>query len=95
MAGWTWATAGKEIKLTVMATGLLDTPFTVTITFPVVAPSGTGTRMLVVLQLTGVPPAPLKVTVLAPCVAPKFVPVIVTEAPMVVEVVDKLVMLGT
>jgi hypothetical protein len=50
--------------------------------------------MPVGLQLAGVPPVPLNVTVLAPCVTPKFAPVIVTEAPMVADVVDKLVMLG-
>src|SRR5258708_32000149 len=83
LAGWTCTTAGKEIKLTFSATGLLDTPFTVTSTFPVVAASGTGTTMLLVLQVAGVPPVPLKVTVLAACVGPKFVPVIVTEAPTV------------
>jgi hypothetical protein len=38
--------------------------------------------MLVVLQVVGVPGVPLNVTVLVPCVAPKFVPVMVTPAPM-------------
>lgn len=52
-----------------------------TTTFPFVAPVGTGTRMLVALQLVGVAATPLKVTVLVPCDAPKLAPVIVTEVP--------------
>jgi len=48
----------------------------------------------VALQFVGVAPTPLNVTVLATCVEPKFVPVIVTDEPMVAEVVDKLVMVG-
>lgn len=79
---------------TVKGTLLLASPPTVTVTFPNVAPLGTGTTMLVALQLVGVAAVPLKVTVLVPCVEPKFVPVIVTEVPMGPEVGDKLVMLG-
>ena len=60
---------------------LLKTPATVTITAPVAATAGTGTTMVVSLQLVGVATAPPKVTVLLPCVAPKFVPVIVTGVP--------------
>lgn len=60
---------------------LLDWPPTVTTTLPVVAPVGTGTPMLVALQLVGVAVVPLKVTVLAPWVAPKFTPAIVTGVP--------------
>jgi hypothetical protein len=71
---------------------LLDTPLAFTITFPVVAPLGTVTPMLVALQLVGVAPVPLKLTV--PCVAPKFVPVIVSGVPVGPEVTDKLVILG-
>jgi len=37
---------------------------------PLVAPVGTGTVMLVALQLVGVPATPLNVTVLVPCEAP-------------------------
>jgi hypothetical protein len=66
--------------VTVKPTPLLATPPTVTTTFPVVAPLGTGTVILVSLQLVGVPTVPLNVTVLVPC-APKFVPVIVTAVP--------------
>jgi hypothetical protein len=42
---------------------------------------GTGTSMLVAVQLVGVPSVELKVTVLVPWVAPKFTPVIVRIAP--------------
>jgi hypothetical protein len=79
---------------TVKADPLLATPPTITTTLPVAAPAGTGTAMLVALQLVGVAAVPLNVTVFVPCVAPKFVPVIVTEAPTGAEVGFKLVMLG-
>ena len=65
--------------VTVKLTPLLATPPTVTTTFPVVAPVGTGTTMLVGPHLVGVAAVPLNVTVLVPCVAPNFVPVIVTD----------------
>src|SRR5712692_6336679 len=80
--------------VTVKLTPLLATPPTVTTTFPVVAPLGTGATMLVPLQLDGVAAVPLNVTVLVPCVAPKFVPVIVTDVPTTPEIGFKLVMLG-
>ena len=51
---------------TVKFTPLLVPPNTVTVTFPVVAPLGTGTTMLVALQLVGVAAVPLKLTVLFP-----------------------------
>src|SRR6266513_452814 len=79
---------------TVKATPLLATPFAFTKTFPVVAPEGTGTVMLVALQLVGVVAVPLNVTVLEPCVDPKFVPVIVTGVPTAPDVTDKFVILG-
>jgi hypothetical protein len=60
---------------------LLAAPLTVTTMFPVVAPVGTGTAMLVSLQLVGVATTPLKVTVLLPCVAPNIEPSIVTVVP--------------
>src|SRR5439155_8682673 len=60
--------------LTVNATPLLASPPTVTTTFPVVAPAGTGTTMLVADQVVGVAAMPLNVTVLVPLVAPKAVP---------------------
>ena len=76
----------REIAVTVKLAPLLACPPTVTTTLPVVAPAGTGTTMLVALQLVGVATVPLNVTVLVPCVAPKFVPVIVTEVPTSPEV---------
>lgn len=81
---------GSTVKLTPE----LAVPATVTTTLPVLAPDGTGALIDVVLQLVGVALVPLKVTVLLPWVAPKFVPVIVTTAPMPPEVGDRLVMLG-
>jgi hypothetical protein len=81
-------------EVTVKLTPLLATPPTVTMTFPVVAPAGTGVTMLVALQLVGVAVIPLNLTVLAPCVAPKFVPVIVTEAPNAPVVGFRLVIVG-
>jgi len=47
-------------------TALLVMPVTVTLTAPVVAPVGTGTTMLVGLQLVAEAAVPLKVTVLEP-----------------------------
>ena len=82
--------AGTTVKLA----PLLATPLTVTITLPVTAPAGTGTTMLVALQLVGVAVVPLNVTVLVPWVAPKFVPVIVTDVPTPPDVGERDVMLG-
>lgn len=65
-----------------------------TITLPVAAPAGTGTTMLVALQLVGVAAIPLKVTVLLPCVGPKFAPVIVTGDPTIPDAGERLMMLG-
>ena len=73
---------------------LLATPPTVTTTFPVVAPLGTGAMMLVALQLVGVAAVPLNFTVLVPCVAPKLTPLIVTDVPRTPDVGLRLVMLG-
>jgi hypothetical protein len=72
---------GEEVEFTVKAMPLLDLPPTVTMMLPVVAPVGTGTTMVVALQLVGVAATPLNVTVLDPCVAPKFVPLMVTGVP--------------
>jgi hypothetical protein len=86
---------GPELAaVTVKLTPSLATPPTVTTTFPVVAPAGTGTTMLVALQLVGVAAAPLNFTVLVPCVAPKFAPAIVTDAPTNPDVGFRLVMLA-
>src|SRR5207344_1493678 len=67
--------------VTVYVNALLARPLTVTTTFPVVAPAGTGTTMLEADQLVGVAVVPLNFTVLLPCDAPKFVPAIVTDVP--------------
>ena len=50
---------------------------------PLVAPTGMGTVMLVLLHDVGVAAMPLKTTVLGPCASPKLVPVRVTAVPMV------------
>jgi hypothetical protein len=80
--------------VTVKLTPLLATPPTVTTTFPVVAPAGTGATMLVALQLVGVAATPLNFTVLVPCVAPKFAPLIVIDAPTNPDVGLRLAMLA-
>jgi hypothetical protein len=80
--------------VTVKLTPLLATPPTVTTTFPVVVPAGTGATMLVALQLVGVAVVPLNFTVLVPWVAPKFAPAIVTGVPTTPDVGFKLVMFG-
>jgi len=79
---------------TVKFTALLARPPTVTTTLPVVAPVGTGTAMLVAVQLVGVAVVPLNVTVLVPCEVPKFAPAMVIDVPTVPELGVKLVMLG-
>jgi hypothetical protein len=80
--------------VTVKSTPLLEAPATVTTIFPDVAPLGTGTTMLVEVQVVGVPVIALNVTVLDPWLAPKFAPVIVTEVPRGPDVGLMLVMLG-
>jgi hypothetical protein len=80
--------------VTVKLMPLLGRPPTVTTTFPVVAPAGTGTTMLVADQFVGVAVVPLNLTVLVPCAAPKFAPVIVTEVATGPLVGERLVMLG-
>jgi hypothetical protein len=80
---------------TVKGAPLLAKPLTVTITFPVVAPLGTATVMLVAFQFETLPAlAPLKATVLAPWLAPKLLPVMVTAAPTAPEAGDRPEMLG-
>jgi hypothetical protein len=71
--------------ITVNNEPLLLLPPTVTTTFPVVAPLGTGTTIEVALQLVGVAVVPLKLTVLVPWLAPKFEPLIVTDVPIAPE----------
>jgi hypothetical protein len=67
---------------TVKVTALLATPNTVTTTLPVVAAMGTGTAIVVAVQLVGVAAVPLNVTVLSSWLDPKLFPVIVTDAPV-------------
>lgn len=63
--GLTLVIAGGGVTL--KETPLLATPPTVTMTFPVVAPVGTKTSILVALQLLAVPAGvPLNVTALLP-----------------------------
>jgi hypothetical protein len=68
--------------VTANVTPLLAWPFTVTTAFPVVAPVGTMTVMLVAdhagYEVASVPP---NLTILVPLLAPKFAPVIVTVPP--------------
>lgn len=73
---------------------LLARPPTVIAIEPAVAPAGTGTTMLVLLQLLGEATTPLKLTILLPCVVPKFVPVIVTDVPTGPCAGVRVVMLG-
>jgi hypothetical protein len=80
--------------ITVKLAPLLTCPATVTTILPVVAPLGTGTTMLVALQLVGVALVPLKLTVLVPCVVPKVVPVTATVVPTPPDDGERLVMLG-
>jgi len=57
--GFRFVMLGTEAPPTMKFTLLLARPPTVTTTFPVVAPVGTGTTMLVALQLVGVATVPL------------------------------------
>jgi hypothetical protein len=77
------------IMTTVKFIPLLALPPTVTITGPVVADTGTGVTMFVVLQLVGAAAPPLNVTILVPCVDPKPVPLMVTEFPTEPELGDR------
>ena len=61
---------------------------------PRATPLGTGTTMLVLLQLVGVAEIPPKVTVLVPCVVPNPVPAIVTDVPIGPDAGVKLVIVG-
>jgi hypothetical protein len=83
------------VGITVNGTPLLGCPPVTTVTLPVVVPLGTGTTMLVALQLVGVAVVPLKNTLLVPCVAPKFIPVIVTDVPTEPEVGERPVIVAS
>jgi len=80
----------------VNTTPLLETPPTFTMTFPVVAPAGTGAVMLVSVQFEALVWMPLNVTKLwiVPTVGPKFVPVMVTFVPIGPELGLMLVIAG-
>ena len=80
--------------ITAKTAPLLAMPPTVTTTFPVAAPMGTGATMFVALQLVGVTTVPLNATVLVPCTGPKFAPLIATGAPIIPDVGFRLVMVG-
>ena len=82
--------------LTVNVELLLATLLTVTTTLvlPAESPLGTAAVMLVALHALTAAAAPPKVTVLDPCVEPKFVPVMVTDAPIGPDVGDKLLIVG-
>jgi hypothetical protein len=88
-------------RLVIVGTGntVKRTPFevpfdVVTTTFPVVAAFGTGTTMLVPLQLVGMAAVPLNVTVLVPCVLPKLTPEIVTDVPAGPDAGERLFTVG-
>jgi hypothetical protein len=76
---------GVTVKTTAGITNMvprLGMPFTVTTTFPLVAPVGTVAVIVVAFQRETDPAAvPLKVTVLVPWLGPKPVPVMVTAVP--------------
>ena len=86
-------TLPPPVDVTVKGIPLLAILFTVTTTFPVIAPPGTGTTMLVALQLVGGATVPLNVTEL-PVWVPKLVPVIVTKVPTGPDVGLRLLIVG-
>jgi hypothetical protein len=79
---------------TVKLMPLLVAPPATTTTLPVVAPVGTGTTMLVSLQLEGVAAVLLNLTLLVPGVWPKAAPVMVIVAPIPPFTGEMLVMPG-
>jgi hypothetical protein len=93
----TWLDVGEILVIvgagiTVKLMPLLFTPLAFTTTFPVVAPDGTVTTMLVALHPETVADVPLNVT--EPVVLPKLVPVIVTDAPGAPVVGERLEITG-
>jgi hypothetical protein len=82
--------------VTVNVTPLLGTPPTATITFPVVAPTGTGATICASFQLVVLATTPLNESELAlvPTVGPKFDPFTATTVPMGPDVGLILMMLG-
>jgi len=82
------------IAPTLKVLALLAAPLTVTTTGPVVAPDGTGTTIVLALQLLGAALTPLKVMVLVPCVLPKLEPLTVTLVPVVPADGEMLLIVG-
>jgi hypothetical protein len=84
------------INVTVKFTPLLAWLDTVTTTFPVAAPVGTTTVIVVEFQQVphGVAVVRLNLTVLLPCDDPKLLPVIVMEVPIIPEVGERLAIAG-
>src|SRR5438034_7203832 len=76
--------------ITVNEVGLLSVPPTLTTTFPVVAPVGTGTMIDLSVQLVADATVPLNATVLLPRLGPKLLPVMVTEVPTAPEFGERL-----
>ena len=67
---------------------LLDSPLTTTVTMAFTVPGaklGAVTTMLVLPQLVTAAAVPPNHTMFDPCVAPKFVPVMVTDVPLIPE----------
>ena len=84
---------GSSVKVALLvAIGEFNTAMVI---FPVLAPGGTVAISCVAVADVTVACIPLNLTVLLTAVVPKFVPVIVTEAPMPVEEGVKLVIVGT
>jgi len=91
--GVTLLIVGTEVDVTtVKPTRLLATPFTVTTTFPDVAPDGTLVAICESDHVLTEAVLPLKVT--AAAVEPKLLPVMMTGAPAAPEFGDRLVMVG-
>src|ERR1051326_4212311 len=80
--------------ITVNAEPLLACPFTVTVTWPVLAALGTVTPIDVLVQLVTAAAAPLKRAALLPWLAPKFWPLIVPAVPAAPLVGESDVILG-
>lgn len=81
---------GGMLYLTSKFIRLLMTPFTVTVTGPIIAPVGTVATMDVAVHLEDIAGVSLKAAVLLPSISPKFLLAIVTESPIVPEATDRL-----
>ena len=83
-----------DAPVTANAAPSLTWPPTITTTLPLVAPTGTGTTIFVLLQLLGVAATPLNQTRLAPTDVPKLLPTMVTGVPAGPDTGARLVILG-